>query len=1053
MKKVLRIACSFAGAALLFASCQKEAVDKTDPKISDGEVLITVNASEGAETKTYIDGTAVKWADSGEFIRVYEVATPKGEGNDVITSANDSAEGATIDEGASMTFGVSLDAKSTEDYSSFAYYAFYPASAHASSSSAARADKVLINTTANQKPTATSFDPKADLLIAEKQTANSQPITLNMKFARGVAVAKMTIKNLETDDPVTKVTFSAKLGSEPINLAGRTAFDLTTDTPTLVSTFASNVAETSIVIDCANITQAANTADGTPIFFTSYPFVLNSTTPGSFKVVVETATQSFEKEITVGSGANSDRSLIFKTGKASVFSVDMDNIDGDDKSVDLCYASLSYDDYVDAGGTNSYSNKTVYKSAHGDAWVTYACVSNGAIGVRRNDQDKNDSFIQLPIFTENIKTVVVTLKSPTAGKTITLETSATGTEGTIASLTTTDATEYTFDLTSKSVKTAYYRSNGFQSLVEKIEVLAGEDTRSAFNAPASVTATLNDDDADVTNSIDVSWEAVENASGYVITLSPGTGDDVVVNAASSPVTVTDLQYDMDYLVAVQAEPNDYYVNTISGQTMFNGEVTTGEQPAQTVKYTKVTTAPGNGDWSGIYLIVGGSKVSTGVVTNNWLTLADVTISEDEITQTTALQAYEAIIEKVAGQSYYTIKYSAGYLGTSNSNNGINTATNAGANYYWNFSVSEGLVKISSNAFSSRYLQFVSSGGRTYTSAQNGGSQATLYKLDDGKSNAEISYARSSDTITYSDALTAPALSNAHSLAITCETDNDAVATVSATTGVISVVGNAGTATITVSWDEQTIGGVTYREGSATYTLTINKKTPTIAAFDAPTTSVAVGSTVTNTTTITDGLTIIYTSNKADVATVNASTGEVEGVADGTAVISATFAGNDNYNAAESKTYTITVGAGSSTPDPVDVTMQYTGSTTTNMTGNNDAATVGLDADKWSVVAAKGGQSNFPGLNSAGDIRLYYNATESNSITVTTLETGATINNITITYTGDTYSNGKVLVGGSEVSISEGSYPINNTSFVITNGNTSNVQVRISSIVINYTPAN
>ena len=374
MKKVLRIACSFAGAALLFASCQKEAVDKTDPKISDGEVLITVNASEGAETKTYIDGTAVKWADSGEFIRVYEVATPKGEGNDV-TSAKDSAEGATTDEGASMTFGVSMAPKSTEDYSSFAYYAFYPASAHASSSSA---DNVLINTTANQKPTATSFDPKADLLIAKSQTANSQPGTLNMQFARGVAVAKMTIKNLETTDPVTKVTFSAKLGSEPINLAGRTAFNLTTDTPTLVSTFASNVPETSIVIDCANITQEANTAEGTPIFFTSYPFVLNSATPGSFKVVVETATQSFKKEITVGSGANSDRSLIFKTGKASVFNVDMDNIDGDDKAVDLANVekgaswSYTFESTVWTGaGEKTLDGKTWNMSGTGNGYFGY----------------------------------------------------------------------------------------------------------------------------------------------------------------------------------------------------------------------------------------------------------------------------------------------------------------------------------------------------------------------------------------------------------------------------------------------------------------------------------------------------------------------------------------------------------------------------------------------------------------------------------------------------------------------------------------------------------
>ena len=117
-----------------------------------------------------------------------------------------------------------------------------------------------------------------------------------------------------------------------------------------------------------------------------------------------------------------------------------------------------------------------------------------------------------------------------------------------------------------------------------------------------------------------------------------------------------------------------------------------------------------------------------------------------------------------------------------------------------------------------------------------------------------------------------------------------------------------------------------------------------------------------------------------------------------------------------------------------MTLQYTGGTTTNMTGGNDAATLGLDATKWSVVGDKGKNQNYPGLNQANDLRLYWAAEGSNTITVQSLENGATINSIIITYTGSNYSNGKVLVGGNEVTISNGSYPINSTSFVITNGN-------------------
>ena len=67
-----------------------------------------------------------------------------------------------------------------------------------------------------------------------------------------------------------------------------------------------------------------------------------------------------------------------------------------------------------------------------------------------------------------------------------------------------------------------------------------------------------------------------------------------------------------------------------------------------------------------------------------------------------------------------------------------------------------------------------------------------------------------------------------------------------------------------------------------------------------------------------------------------------------------------------------------------VTIQYPGGTTTNMTGNNDAATFKLDATDWSVVGDKGNSSNFPGLNQAGDIRLYWSANGGNTLTVKSL---------------------------------------------------------------------
>lgn len=135
----------------------------------------------------------------------------------------------------------------------------------------------------------------------------------------------------------------------------------------------------------------------------------------------------------------------------------------------------------------------------------------------------------------------------------------------------------------------------------------------------------------------------------------------------------------------------------------------------------------------------------------------------------------------------------------------------------------------------------------------------------------------------------------------------------------------------------------------------------------------------------------------------------------------------------------------------EVTMKYSGTTTANMVadGSNEATSVGLDNAEWSVTADKGGNTNAPGLNKAGDFRLYWHTNGSNTITVKSL-TNATISSIAITFTGADYSNVSVTVDGNAVTGTDGVYEINSTSFVIGNANTTNVQVRIKQIVITYT---
>ena len=921
-----------ASALILTVSCAKEInVVETTPE-NGKEINITVIASEkpevDADTKTFIDGTSVKWSETGEKLKVFEVATP-AEG-DVVTTQATTAEGVTSDSGATMSFGVSMADKSGDAYDSFDYYAVYPSSAYQSHSSV---NAVALNTHGAQTPTATNFDASADLLIAKKiENGATQATTLEMQFARVVAIGKMTIKNLESTDPITKITFSAKVGENAVALAGRTNFNLETAKP--VSTYASNTQDHAIILDYEGQNITANTSAGMVAYFTCYPFAINSETPGSFKVVVETATQSFTKEVSVSSA----KGLAFNIGKASVFSVNMDGITGDTKAVDLRYAYLDYEDYVNAGGTGSYTNVTVDK-AHGDSWVTFALTSNGAIGLGNtsgSNANAKASYIKLPDFDKNIKTVIVHFQSITADKTITLETSASGTTGSIASLTTTDALIYTFDLTSESVKTAYLRSNGFQSIITKIEVYAGDDNRIQLSAPASISAAVNSESA---NSIDVSWGEVSGAGSYIVTLESDGNDDVVVETELLSITVTNLENSTDYRVGVQAIPADAYVNTTSEVAYYSDFVTTG---TGSIDYSKVET----------------SNVTLSAGTNG---------SAATVNDQTAIK-----------------------VGTSSKGGDMSVTVPAGTTTLhvhaaaWN-----GVTGLSLNI--SGATSSPTSISLTADSGISGNSPFTL------NGNPEDFYFE----IALSNIITETTIKFTSSIA-----KRFAVWGVNAEQVV----------------DERTAVSLGFAEDA--YEFVVNSTE--YSAF-VPQTATANP----NVAAVSSAITYALTDPNGVVSGFNTSTGYFSLTGEtGTATITASYDGDENYKPAEDVSYTVTVkNAG--------------GGTATFTFGDNISATSGT-INGVTLSTAKNTGTNDPAFNSSSNqlrIYRYGSLTLSSASNITSI-----VINYDSTYTGsDTAAN----VGSYICTGSVGTWTGSSSSITITNTGTSNVQMRITSIVVEY----
>ena len=543
--------------ACAFVACNKNEIEiTTEPA---GTVEMTVVAGE-ANTKTAFNGaeTGIIWSGT-EKLRVIEKVsggTDDGKYFDKVSSA-----GTTSDAGATMDFNVTMDTHASA--TGFQYIALYPSS---SFQKVTNFTNIAVNTLDAQNPTASSFDPAADMLISQVTSESAtQPTSINMAFARKVAIGKMTIKNLGSSEDITSVAFSAKQGASDVVLAGRSKVDFSTSTVD----YGSNIQSKTLTLDYSGDGIKLNTAEGAPIYFVSYPFLLNVTNEGQFTVVVETETKRFTRTVTL----TGEQTLQLKAGDVSRFSVNMSGVAGVSKAVSLHYAELTKDDVYGAGITSvTYSPLNLQKT-HNDIWLGKVSYANGGFGIR-NSAGTNDSYVQLPTFAEEISTITLELSQAIAdnaepGKTpyLSLETASDINTKSIASLDrVADQMTYVFDVSSNHINTAYLRVTNNPVYISKLIITTSKvDTRSALTTPASVTAARNTDDDDVTNSIDVSWGSVSGAIEYQVTLTPEVGEPVVQTTTGTSYTFTGLAYSTSYTPSVIAIADPYVaLNSLSG---------------------------------------------------------------------------------------------------------------------------------------------------------------------------------------------------------------------------------------------------------------------------------------------------------------------------------------------------------------------------------------------------------------------------------------------------------------------------------------------------------
>lgn len=718
MKKIMKPFVLVAAAAMALASCQKNEMHAPEKQ----DVHFTINA--GIETKTSIvEGKdeenntvyTAQWDGNEELGVLFEAPKAETAAKDVVTLAN------TIS-GRTASFQGNVEGVGATG----TFYSFYPASAFNRGYEQGDARLDLKNA---QKPTATSFDPTCDILVAKPYdyiVEEGVVVADGLEFARVMSVLRIDLKS-EFADVQNEFVESISFTAGDVEITGYARIFL--DNPKF-DKWASNGSQWCTVTanydsDLVSINGASNSV---------YLVIAPVTIPANNDLTFEIKTKNYNISKTVKSPE-----MKFTAGKVSKINLTIEekNCEKIDVSVDYSGEYLIVDtDLTKAAskwtGANNLTaidiaseNGVVYETDNlADCMMTITKVTEGDNAGKYTIQDADGKYLYAAGGSGSNNY----LKGSDTESYWTIEED--GAKYVMTSLSGAARNILRYNATNNPPIFSCYGSGQKDVTLYKYSDLV-PDTRQILEI---ATATLNLESDASTGTIDVT---VKNLSS-----------DLQVRA----LVAKDSQDEVDWLTAAYtdgvitytAEANESeeartaYIEAYVSDDLKDGiAVTQAGKSAggdTTPKFVKVTSAPA--DWSGIYLIVyekgnvafDGSLSSLDAVGNE----VKVTIANNEIAYTETLA--KSTFEIAKNGTSYSIKSASGsYIGRTATSNGLTTSKTTV--YSNNISMSNGTITIASSG--GPKLQYYSQSGsqrfRYYATTQQA---IQLYRLEGGESGGE-----------------------------------------------------------------------------------------------------------------------------------------------------------------------------------------------------------------------------------------------------------------------------------------------------------------------------